>query len=197
MKLIFSHPTGNAFVRAAAEGLVRKNMLAEFYTSIALFPDSLSDRACSAGMLSEFRRRRFDSSLRPFTRTLPWRELGRMMASKAGWSRMIRHEDGIFSIDAVYRALDKYVAGRLAFTPEADGVYAYEDGALHSFRAAESLGISCLYDLPIGYWRTARNLMEEECSKWPGWKDTMPGFLDSEKSWRQRTRSFSVPIIFM
>ena len=65
-------------------------------------------------------------------------------------------------MDAVYRALDSRVAARLPFTPHIRGVYAYEDGALASFHRARQLGLRTLYELPIGYWKCYRELMEEE-----------------------------------
>jgi hypothetical protein len=40
----------------------------------------------------------------------------------------------------------------------------YADGALATFKAAKNLGIVCIYDLPIGYWKTAR-LFKEELDK--------------------------------
>jgi hypothetical protein len=47
---------------------------------------------------------------------------------------------------------------------------AYEDGALATFTKAK-LGIQC--DLPIGYWRTAELLLEEERNLRPDWASTL------------------------
>src|SRR5437868_999763 len=113
MKLILSHPTGNAFVRAAAEGFFKADVLLEFHTSIASFSGSLLDRLGAIGSLSDIRRRRFHSQLQPFTHTWPWIEAGRMAASKAGFGKLIRHEKGVFCMDAVYQHLDKKVASHM------------------------------------------------------------------------------------
>jgi glycosyltransferase involved in cell wall biosynthesis len=59
-------------------------------------------------------------------------------------------------------------------------VYAYEDGAAFSFQEAKRVGLQCLYDLPIGYWRTAHRLLETEKHRWPEWSSTLTGFADSE-----------------
>lgn len=107
--------------------------------------------------------------------------MGRQLASKAGWSSLTKHETGFFSVDAVYQDLDQHVAARLQSAAKrgAGKVYAYEDGAVFSFQAAKALGVQCIYDLPIGYWRTAQRLLKLEQERWPDWSATMPGFLDS------------------
>lgn len=181
MSIIFSHPTGNANVRAAAASLAGANRLAEFHTTIASFPGSTLDRLGTISLLSDIRRRRFDSVLRPYIHSSPWREVGRFVASKAGLTALTKHETGPFSIDAVYQALDRRVASGLkqALKSELSAVYAYEDGAVFSFREAKRLGIQCLYDLPTGYWRAARRLLETERERWPDWESTIISFSDS------------------
>lgn len=181
-KLVFSHPTGNANVRAAAAGLAQAGQLAAFHTAIATFPGRWLDRLGAAGPLAELRRRRFEPELASFTKTWPWREAGRLLAGRTGWTALVRPETGPFSVDAVYQSLDRRVAGSLARAAQqgADGVYAYEDGAADAFRAAKSLGLACYYDLPIGYWRAARRLLAPERTRWPEWEPTLIGFGDSE-----------------
>ncbi|UOG75799.1 glycosyltransferase family 4 protein [Hymenobacter tibetensis] len=182
MKLIYSHPTGNANVRAAACGLAKADLLAEFHTTIASFPGSMLDSLGAIGPLAEIRRRRYDPVLEPFTRMWPWREAGRLFASKAGFKSLHGHETGPYSVDAVYQSLDQRVGTMLqpAIKQGVRGVYAYEDGAVQSFRVAKRLGLQCLYDLPIGYWRAARRLLEPELERWPAWAPTLTGFGDSD-----------------
>jgi glycosyltransferase involved in cell wall biosynthesis len=59
-------------------------------------------------------------------------------------------------------------------------VYAYEDGALASFTKAKQLDLKCIYDLPIGYWKSARLLMQNEFELNPDWSATLIGFNDSQ-----------------
>ncbi len=181
--IIFSHPTGNANVRAAAYGLLKNNLLQEFHTSIASFPGSLLDRFGNIEAFSEIRRRGFDIAIKPVANTWPWLEISRLLASRLGLNNLIQHEIGLFSIDAVFNSQDKRIAAHLQHVAKKGGraVYAYEDGAAFSFREAKRLGIQCLYDLPIGYWRTARQLLQKEQEKWPQWATTLTGFKDSEK----------------
>jgi glycosyltransferase involved in cell wall biosynthesis len=128
----------------------------------------------------EFQRRKFDGQLESLTVQHPFRELGRMLASRLKLHPLVRHETGIFCIDAIYKSLDKIVAKRLRENPQTfTGVYAFEDGALESLTAARELGLSGFYDLPIGYWRTARKLLEGEFERMPEWSNTLTGFQDS------------------
>src|ERR1019366_8431168 len=60
-------------------------------------------------------------------------------------------------------------------------VYAYEDGALETLTTAREQGLSGIYDLPIGYWRTARKLLAGEFERMPEWASTLTGFKDSKR----------------
>jgi glycosyltransferase involved in cell wall biosynthesis len=98
---------------------------------------------------------------------------------------MVRHEVGRFSVDAVYHSLDRRVAARLLRKTDVFAVHGYEDGALEGFRAAQHQGIRTIYELPIGYWKSYRELMEEEAELQPEWAKTLPGNTDSAEK-RQR-----------
>jgi glycosyltransferase involved in cell wall biosynthesis len=167
MKILLSHPTGNANVRSVARAFRQANWLKEFYTTVAFFSGS------PVLSIKEFSRRSFDDELKPFTKTWPYVEMGRMIANKLGLKSFVEHEQGRLSVDAVYRNFDSYVAKQL--TSELDGVYAYEDGALATFRRAKELNIRRIYDLPIAYWETGRSLMQEEAERMPNWAITLGG----------------------
>jgi hypothetical protein len=51
MSIVLSHPTGNANVRAAANGFFEANLLAEFHTAVASFPGSMLDNLGAIGPL--------------------------------------------------------------------------------------------------------------------------------------------------
>lgn len=188
MKLILSHPTGNEFVRAAATGFLKKDILLNFNTTFASFQGSFIDQLGSIGALSEIHRRRFDSTLKPLTNLWPWREVIRVVASRAGLKLLVKHEKGQFCVDAVYRHLDRKVAMLVNKLSEnsASAVYAYEDGAIATFRAAKKQGLECVYDLPIGYWRSARELLKNERENKPEWASTILSFDDSEEKLKQK-----------
>jgi glycosyltransferase involved in cell wall biosynthesis len=178
-----SHPTGNANVRAAAKGFVEANILAEFNTAIAAFPGTILNYLSGFGPLGEIGRRRFDPSLKPVTKTYPWKEIGRLVASRVGIQSLIKHETGTFCIDAVYKNMDCWVERGLQSARQhgVDAVYGYEDCALQTFVGAKACNMLCFYDLPIGYWRAARRLLQVEREKWPEWIPTLTGFRDSEE----------------
>jgi glycosyltransferase involved in cell wall biosynthesis len=177
MKLVFSHPTANANVRAVCSGLLNAGILDSFYTSIASFPGDSLDMLSKFPPFSELRRRRFDPALKTLTHTWPWLEMGRLLSIKAGLKRFIRSERGIFSVDSVYKNLDNHVSARLRAKTKGNisAVYAYEDGAYASFAQAKKLGLKCIYELPIAYWETRKKLLAEEAERLPGWKQTLGG----------------------
>src|SRR6185312_934775 len=195
MKLVLSHPTANNFARAIAYKLAEENMLYEFHTSMAFFPGRISDKLQALGPFSEMQRRNFRPELEPYTRTFPWVEIGRILASKLHLSRLTKHETGLFSVDAMYRALDKKVASGLEHAAKngVTGVYAYEDGALETFSRARALGIKCIYDLPIAYWEAGRKLMGEEALRLPAWAPTLGGGIaDSPEKLERKTREMEL-----
>jgi glycosyltransferase involved in cell wall biosynthesis len=166
--ILLSHPTGNENVRQAARALQEASLLGEFWTCLSWDPDSWLNRVLPGSLRDQFARRSFPRTVRTFTRTAPWRETGRLLF-------------GLFDIDAVLQDLDRKVADRLRRANNFAAVYAYEDGALESFRAARDRGLHRIYDLPIGYWRVARQIYVEECEHEPQWAATLTGFRDSEE----------------
>ena len=176
--LLFTHPTGNANVRYAALGLHRAGLLKEFWTCLNYRDDHPLASLLPRGLRTQLARRSFADELRPTLHAHPWREAARLFSHRAGWDSFTRHETGRFSVDAVYHSLDRRAARRLR-TGDFTGVYAYEDGAADTFREAKKRGLPTFYDLPIGYWRAARELLVEEAQREPGWASTLIGNDDS------------------
>lgn len=176
-RLIVSHPTGNANVRALTFSLAENGLLHHFYTSIAFFESSFVYRFLNIKLLSEFKKRTFPANIRNLTSNRPTKEILRLVLQKLNHTKYTHHETGLFCIDKVYKDLDKYVARNIK---RETIVYSFEDGALENFRIAKTKGVDCFYDLPIGYWRAMRDLLEEERIKNPEWASTMETFKDSE-----------------
>ncbi len=170
-------------MRAATYGLRMAGILYKFYTSVALFPNSYLSIISNLLSLKSLARRNFDSSLQAYTIMSPWIEVSRQIASKVGLQQFITHETGIFSVDSLYSNIDKYVAKNLTANSDngVKAVYAYEDGAIYSFREAKKIKLQCLYDLPIGYWRASRRLLQDQHDIWPEWSSTLTGFKDSDR----------------
>jgi alpha-maltose-1-phosphate synthase len=155
-------------------------LLAAFYTCILWRPESPLARLVPASLRSMLARRARVQLPADLVRTRPARELMRSLMIRAGKKRWIARETNPFSIDGVYRDLDRFVARELRRYPDARAVYAYEDGALHHFREARKLSIHRIYDLPIGYWRANRKISTEEAELQPGWKGTLNALSDSD-----------------
>ena len=175
--ILVSHPTGNEFVRQTLRAFDETGLLAEFWTAINWNEDAPLNAILPAAIRETLARRSFAPSIRSRTRTLPFREVGRLIATQLGFSP--KHEGGMLSIDSVMNELDRKVGRRLHDIKVCRTVYAYEDGALETFRAARERGISRIYDLPIGYWRVAQKIFAEEADREPEWASTLTGKRDS------------------
>jgi len=176
--VILSHPTGNNFVREAAVALCESAHLHEFHTCIAACGNNVFQKLGCLPGLSEINRRACPDSLFQYLQIHPWREICRLASGRLGFNFLTKHESGFFSIDAVYKNFDKSVA-KYVRKSKPSAVYCYEDGALETFRAANKNGAKCIYDLPIGYWRAGRKIMQEEVDRRPEWGPTMLGLQDS------------------
>lgn len=177
--ILVSHATGNQNLRHAALAMVEGGLLAELWTSI-----SWNDRAWINGLLpshlrAELQRRSFPDLLRPYIRTLPLMEACRLISIRMKWASLHRDESARFSIDSVFRGMDRHIALSVLPRLRPSCVYAYEDGALETFRAAKEMGIHRVYELPIGYWRAAHAIFREERERQPEWAPTLEGLGDS------------------
>jgi glycosyltransferase involved in cell wall biosynthesis len=192
--ILVSHATGNEFVRAALDAFDRAEMLGEFWTTLSWNISSPLNRILPSRLRALLQRRAFSESIRSRTHTVPLRESTRLLAGTI--ETQSKHETGAFSVDAVLRELDQRVAQRLRqMDPTSpglgraniDSVYAYEDGALESFRAAHERGFKRAYDLPIAYWETSQKLLREEAQRYPDWEPTLGATRDSEEKLSRKT----------
>lgn len=189
--VIVSHPTGNANVRSDLRALERAGSLAAFYTTVGI-PPSITQRVSPAWLRQELARRTFTDV--PSSRILSnsYRELVRLAAGRFHLRALTRHEVGWASVDAVYHALDRRLARDLERGKvKADTVYAYEDGALESFRAARRLGLRTVYHLPSVYWRYRSRILEEERDRRPDWTSTLVGLIDSPAKHRRKDQELA------
>lgn len=180
MSVLLAHPTGNANVRAALRGLYRAGLLERFVTTVSVAPEGALFKWAPTALQRELGKRTYPDLPRSLVRQLPYRELARLVALRLGWAAPTRHENGWASVDAVYRGVDRAVAGDIRHGRlKAGAVYAYEDGALETFQAAGERGLSRFYELPIAYWRAVQSLLAEEAELQPAWAITLDGLHDS------------------
>lgn len=193
MILLF-HPTANQNVRQAALAFAEADLLEEFWTCVDWKERGLLDRVAgfSPRLQKELRRRSFPAELAPFIRTHPRREWGRHFASRLGLHQLTRNETGAFSVDAVYFSLDHRVARRLRSCPKLKAVYAYDNGARETFRAAKELGLKCIYEHPVVYWRKVREFQREEAEQHPEWAPTLGALKDGEEKLAQKDEELAM-----
>lgn len=171
--VLLSHPTGNANVRQTALALARADLLQEFWTSLYWDTKSPLHARLPASLQSELGRRAFPDELKPFIRTSAFHEIGRQMSLRLNLKGLVAGEKAPFNIEAVLCGLDRRVARRLSKGETPDAVYAYDHGALDTFRVAKQRGIKCIYEHPIGYWREIKQLQKEESERTPEWACTL------------------------
>lgn len=178
--ILVSHPTGNANIRNAALAILEAGVLGEFWTSIHWRPGGTLGRVLPLALRNQLARRSFPGLPLERIHTKPLRELGRFAAPRLGLGCLTRHEQGFFSVDAVYRSFDRSVARRVCRIKNLQAVYTVEDCARDTFQAARERGAHCYYDLPIGYWRAGHAIYREEVEREPEWAATLGGMHDSE-----------------
>lgn len=189
--VVLAHPSGNRFFRELAAALHRTGSLAELCTAIDWRGGGPAGALLPQRTRAELERRSFSRELGVPVATHPWREVGRLAAARLGLRGLVRHETGPFSVDAVYREFDAWVAGRLSRVAEGGIAYAYEDAAEATLTAAGRLGWRRVYDLPIAYWEVSRRLLAEEAERWPTWEPTLIGTRDSAEKQARKTRELA------
>lgn len=172
-KIIISHPTGNENTRHAVLALYKKEMLEAFVTCVACLPGNIYDKLSKLPGLSEFKKRSFDACLGTYIKCYPFRELLRLLKRKIKFIPTV-------TVDDVYHHIDRKVKEYIK-RHDVDGVYAYDDGALETFRYAKVKGIKCFFDLPIVHWRCYQSLLADEAKKNPEWAETLGVFGDSKE----------------
>jgi glycosyltransferase involved in cell wall biosynthesis len=190
MKILIFHPTGNSNVRAIVKGFFKKGLLYQFHTTIAVFPNTIWFKLSKLKGLGDLQRRSFDTELKPYTKSYPIVELGRLIATRLGLKFLIEPEKGFLSVDAIYHKLDRQILKKLKSAQKngLTAVYAYEDGALETFIAAKKLGLECIYDLPIAYHVLLQELLHEEAIRKPIWAFTLGGGINDSAKKLERKR---------
>ena len=192
MKIALTHSTGNQNLRAILEVFLKENCLEKFYTTFAVNENSSSLNLLPSKIKQEFLRRSYTIS-KDSLHTFPFLEICRMILPKIGAQSLVNTENAFASIHSVYKNFDKKVASCLSNKNNIDAVYAYEDGALETFRMAKNKGIKCIYDLPIAYWETSRILLEAEALRRPSWKITLGGGItDSSEKLNRKTEELEL-----
>ena len=193
-RLSLIHPTSNPFARHAALALAEANWLKEIVTSFAYNPQGKI-----AGLIQKFpggdrltielQRRTWIPPQGVLLNSYPWEEMVRMALIKSGLCRCLGwNSSGL--IDWVYTSLDKKVAQH--HLKGINAVYAYEDGAATTFKTAKQQNILCLYDLPIPFYRTSRDIQAQEAKLFPDLASTLQ--VIKEPAWKLERKEQEVKL---
>lgn len=177
--IVISHPTGNQNLRNAVQAFYQAQQLARFYTTVAWDSRSIWAKALPAGIAATLKRREYATIPAALITTQPGWEASRLLANTLKLDFLTAHGSGLLSVDKIYQALDQYVAQQLNKQQGVSRVYCYEDGALQTFKTAKQRKLETLYELPIGYWRAAQQILGEEIQLNPAWAETISSIHDS------------------
>ena len=189
--VLLIHPFGNANVRAVLQALDENQLLTRFVTTLGWSKYSYPE--LSDHIRGKLRRNyplpadRIDIH--------PSREAVRLLANAFGLQFLTRHEVGWASIDRVWGGIDRKAARCLrkgVYGTDIRVVYAYEDCAVETFRAARERSLRRVYDLPIAYWETSRKLLLEEAERYPDWEPTLGATRDSSEKLDRKTRELEL-----
>ena len=158
-------------------------MLAEFWTTIAWNPESRWNGMLPSGLRVQLARRSYADAPKQRVRCVPFREVVRLSARHLLLDDLLCSGERPFSVIGMYRQFDVRVAGRLK-QMSVDAVYAYEGGALETFREARRLGIATAYELPSGYWYWERDLIAKEAENNPDFASLHPKLADTPRHMR-------------
>jgi glycosyltransferase involved in cell wall biosynthesis len=189
--VLISHPTGNQNVRNALLSLVEHNMLAEFWTAVAWNPRSRWNWLLPKNLRNQLNRRAFAEAPGERIKCVPSREIVRLSARSSPLEHLLSSAERPFSVIGMYRHFDGRVARRLGEIG-VDAVYAYEGGALQTFRQAKRQGIPALYELTSSYWYWERNLLREEQQRSPEMSSLLPKLFDSEGHMRWKDEELAL-----
>jgi alpha-maltose-1-phosphate synthase len=180
--VLVSHPHVAAFAAGVAEGLARRGKLAGFVTGVAFRETTWSGRL--ATILAKSRPVLSNRVLAEIPagdlRSLPAVELGARLLSQP----LSRMGLGIKPYDAIFTAHDAAVA-LMSWPRETSAVYAYEDGALRTFRRARRQGLERIWDLPLPHYLTIEEILRRESTTW---MTATIGPPHSEPSWKRRRK---------
>lgn len=192
--ILLTHPFGNANVRAVLDAIDRHALLAQFVTALGWSNSSPLLQAVPEKLRAQLQRRGYD--LPHFKiKTHPPREIVRLLAERLQHRWLLCHETGFASIDRVWRCVDEFASKYLEREHQrlkVRAVYAYEDCAVRLFETAQQLGLRRVYDLPIAYWETARQLLQKEAARYPEWEPTLGGTRDSAEKLARKTRELEL-----
>ena len=164
--VLVSHPHAAAVAVRVAEAFRRDGRLATFLTGVAAVDGSRGAWLLDAGrrIRRELENRVLPRSLGGHAQSMWGVEMLARGRAHFPWMSQAKPPLGLY--DSLFDLHDRAVAA-LRWPAGVDAVYAYEDGALHTFERAASEGLQCVWDLASPYWTYTDRVWRAEASRWP------------------------------
>tara|TARA_S200000501_G_scaffold378863_1_gene444319 strand:+ start:1978 stop:3192 length:1215 start_codon:yes stop_codon:yes gene_type:complete len=160
MKIVISHPHGNQNTSQVVKSLEKFNFLDSFWTTFAF-----------SSKLGFFKKKVYDIEYKKVKLNI-FKELFRQLCIFFKLKTLHTTDNSIFSVYSISKDLDLKVSNYLnknLNNSYINGVYAYEDCALQSFKVAKKKNIKTFYDLTSPYWRVKKKIIENELKMHPDW----------------------------
>jgi len=195
-QISFVHPFKNSNARNAAIALSEAGTLREIVTTVAVKPGGPLEQIVGripgkmgAHIVSELSRRHWNSPGGEPVRTHPWGEVYRIAMVRSKLVGRVGPNVQAMT-DNIWLSLDNHVARH--HLDGTSGVYAYEDGAATTFRAAKERGIATFYDLPIPYYKTYHEIQFEEAARFPDLAESI--HVVHEPSWKLERKDAEIEL---
>jgi glycosyltransferase involved in cell wall biosynthesis len=191
--ILLTHPVGCTMVRQSIQGLFENKMLKLYVTTLGWSSKSFLFKSLFFKSLKKSLKRRAYNLPPAYLCTDPTYECFRLFAQRIPFYNLMQHAKKSFNIDTVCMKHDRFSARMVKkHASELKAVYAYEDCALNTFLTAKSLGLKCIYELPIAYWKVSHQILKEEAERLPAWKATLIGNKDSAEKLQRKTQELEL-----
>jgi len=180
--VLVSHPHVAAFALGVAERLAADGSLSGFFTGVAF------DGAGWRGKIAGSAATRWPVVQNRILKDLPAARLYSQpvveLAARAA-GRLLAGDGVPFKpYDAIFMAHDLAVS-LARWPPGTTAVYAYEDGALWTFKRAARRGLERIWDLPLPHYLTIEETLAAEFHRWP---EASLGTPHREPDWKRRRK---------
>jgi len=196
LSLVHHGNAGN--VRQAAEAFLDINLLDQVITTLAYNPNSkiwdgidLLPVKFQYLLRKELSKRTWILPQKNIS-LYPWYEILRLLVFRIQANKFL-NVFGITNeliVDLGFLILDHQVAQ--SHLKNIRAIYSYEDIAAKTFEVAKRQNILCLYDLPIPYFQTIKQIMQEEATLFPCLEESIPSI--REPSWKIQRKQREVEL---
>ena len=167
MSILSIHPTGNKNFFYLIKALKKKILLKAIFLSLNINSNNKVYSFLPKKIRFYLKRRDFTKFKTDTYSLMPIFELSRLLNSKLKMNNIFAEKilNDFFSENKLYVRFDKEASNKIKKIHTINKVYAYEGSALETFRVAKKMGIQCIYEMPINYWREKKNIINKEYHK--------------------------------